>query len=152
MQSLQTTPKNVTRALIGFILSMPFAFPCMSATLVYSGDTTGAATWTRPSENGNLLPTDLSGAGTDVNYQSQPFYVDANGSYNFLSIAVAPTNWDNYLFLYQNDSITGAGNITAGTLPVPFDFSPTLGIVVIGVGWQSRKWLQKKHKKEIDLS
>jgi len=195
------SPKKLTEALIGFILLMPLSFPCMAATLNYSGDTTGEPTWTRPIENGNLPPTDLSDFGTDVNYQSQPFYVDTGGSYNFLSLAISPANWDNYLFLYQtsfdpldaltnvvignddfpstgragfnsvsltantqyylvttgladvyfgtyNDSITGLGNITAGLIPVPFDFSPTLGLIILGFSWQTQKWALRKQKEK----
>lgn len=182
---------------------MPFSFPCMAATLNYSGDTTGEPTWTRPSENGNLPPIDLFDI---ANYQSQPFYVDVNGSYNFFSLAVSPANWDNYLFLYQNsfdplnplsnviignddfpitgrsgfngvslttntqyylvttgydatqfgtydNSISGLGIVTAGTLPVPFEFSPALGLVALGVGWQTQRiWKMNFKKKSSDSS
>ncbi len=195
------SPKKLTEALIGFILLMPFSFPCMAATLAYSGDTTNTSTWTSPIENGNLPPTVLSGVSVDVNYQSQPFYVDTGGSYNFLSVAVSPAGWDNYLFLYQtsfdpldpltnvlignddflvpgrsgfngvsltantqyfvitsgfddasfgtyNGSITGSGNITAGLIPVPFDFSPVLGLVFLGGSWQAQKiWKNNRKKK-----
>ena len=175
---------------------MPLSFPCMAATLNYSGDTTGEPTQTRPSENGNLPPIDLFDI---ANYQSQPFYVDVNGSYNFFSLAVSPANWDNYLFLYQNsfdpfnplsnviignddfpipgrsgfngvgltadiqyflvttgfgdmffgtydNSISGLGIVTAGTLPVPFEFSPTLGLMIFGVGWQVQRMWKNKFK------
>lgn len=76
--------------------------PSMAASVQYSGTTVGQPTWNRPLDNGSNAPTSLSSVGTNVSYSVQEFSVDASGLYNFLSDAVSPTNWDNYLFLYQN--------------------------------------------------
>jgi hypothetical protein len=61
----------------------------------YSGDTTDASVWNRPL--GGSPPTLLSGIGTATPFSAQPFTVDTDGSYDFLSTA---DGWDNFLFLY----------------------------------------------------
>ena len=67
----------------------------------FSGNTTGEPTWNRPL-SGNP-PTSLSGVGTAVPYESQPFYVTANGAYDFLITGTSPANWDTYAFLYVSN-------------------------------------------------
>lgn len=69
--------------------------------VTYIGNTTGQSTWNRPL-SGNP-PTNLSGVGTATPYESQPFYVTADGAYDFLSTATDPASWDNYTFLYANN-------------------------------------------------
>lgn len=59
-----------------------------------SGDTTGAAIWTRPVED----LSSLSLIGTDVSYEVLAFQVDAAGAYNFEATAA----YDNFTVLYQN--------------------------------------------------
>jgi hypothetical protein len=83
-------------------IALGTAAPSMAASVQYSGTTVGQSTWNRPIDNGANPPTSLSGVGTNVSYSVQEFSVDASGLYNFLSDTVSPTNWDNYLFLYQN--------------------------------------------------
>ncbi len=71
-----------------------------AGTLTVNGTTAGGPTWNRPLA-GNP-PTGLSGVGTAVPYDVFGFVVDVAGAYDFLDVATNPTNWDNYLFLYQN--------------------------------------------------
>jgi hypothetical protein len=83
--------------LVGSILSIGLlgATSAQAATFTYSGDTTGAPTWNRPTSG--TPPTDLSVAGTNTPYDVFNFTVDASGSYLFNSTSA----YDNYGFLYQ---------------------------------------------------
>jgi len=65
-----------------------------AATYNYTGNTTGAPTYTRSFFDFS----GLSPSGANVNYQTLEFTVTASGSYNFLSAASG--GWDNFLFLY----------------------------------------------------
>ena len=71
--------------------------------LLWSGDTTGDPTWNRPSGM-----TTLSGSGTAVPYEVQPFYVTATGNYVFEAFYARATSWDGYIFIYS-------GSFNAGT-------------------------------------
>ena len=101
----------------------------------YTGTTVGGPTWNRPLSG--TPPSGMSGVGTSVPYDEFAFTVDASGAYDFLSLGVTPTNWDNFLVLYQtafsplsplmnvivaNDDFPGIGragfngvSLTAGT-------------------------------------
>jgi hypothetical protein len=70
------------------------ASPALAATII--GDTTGEETWNRVIGSG----PNLSGAGTDVAFQTTNFTVDANGIYDFATNAITP-GFDTYLFLYE---------------------------------------------------
>lgn len=65
----------------------------------FSGTTVGGPRWNRPVA-GNP-PTTLSGIGTDVAYSVIRFRVTASGAYDFRSTSLAPSSWDNFLFLYS---------------------------------------------------
>lgn len=73
-----------------------------AVTFQYADTTVGGPTWNRPVA-GNPPVAPLSGVGTAVAYHEFSFQVDVAGSYDFLSEAIAPENWDNYLFLYQSN-------------------------------------------------
>jgi hypothetical protein len=68
------------------------ATPAMSATVTFTGDTTGSPVFNRPVVGGGL-----SAVGTAVNYESIGFTVDLSGSYT-LSLA---TDYDSFLVLYS---------------------------------------------------
>lgn len=76
----------------------------------FSGSTVGGPTWNRPL-GGNPPTGSLSAVGTNVAYDVFQFRVTLTGAYDFRSTAIAPSGWDNYLFLYA-----GAFNATS-----PFD-------------------------------
>ncbi len=76
-------------------------FTQVASAQMFSGTTAGGATWNRP-VGGNPPIAPLSGVGTNVAYDLFSFQVTQSGTYDFLSTATAPTNWDNYLFLYQS--------------------------------------------------
>jgi len=63
-----------------------------AANLLWTGDTTGQPVFNRPSSM-----TGLSGLGTAVRFQVQPFYVTASGSYTF---EVLSAGWDTYALGY----------------------------------------------------
>ncbi|HAY13627.1 MAG TPA: hypothetical protein DCY02_04055 [Armatimonadetes bacterium] len=63
-----------------------------AANLLWNGDTTGQPTFNRPSSM-----TGLSGVGTAVPFQVQPFYVTASGTY---TMEVLSTGWDTYALAY----------------------------------------------------
>lgn len=99
--STTTMMKKLAVATAGTALAtFGTALPSMAGTLTYTGTTVGGPTWNRP-VSGNP-PTSLSAVGTNVSYSVQEFAVDTTGLYNFLSVGTTPTDWDNYLFLYQN--------------------------------------------------
>lgn len=64
-------------------------------TVMYSGDTTGAATWQRALASCG----GVSGAPGPMNYQVQPFHVGTNGAYDITSVQAG--GWDGYLVIYQ---------------------------------------------------
>ncbi len=87
-------------------------------------------TFNRPLETG----TGLSGVGTSVFYDVQPFYVAANGTFTFETVAPTPNAYDTFIFIYQNafnpgsplvnfvagdDDFTGAFTILPGPYGVP---------------------------------
>ena len=178
----------------------------------YSGDLTGQPVFDTPNE-GNP-PTSTVGAAI-FPYQSQPFFVDITGSYDFLSTSTgyttAPTPppapvWNNYTVLYQgsfnpstplanaiiaNDDLPSSGlsgfngvpltanaqyffvttvfnpddgygtftntiarsggapaNISLGTVTaVPFEFSPTLGLLILSGAWGLNSWWRYRQVK-----
>jgi hypothetical protein len=91
---------------------------------VFAGTTVGGPTWTRPVQGSPPVPP-LSGVGTATRYQALTFTVSASGSYNFLSTATNPVNWDNYTFLYVNsfNSNSAFTNLLRGN-----DDFPTIGL------------------------
>ncbi|MBV8884208.1 MAG: PEP-CTERM sorting domain-containing protein [Chroococcidiopsidaceae cyanobacterium CP_BM_RX_35] len=114
--SVKSTPKNhmsqTIRASIrgslgiasaALSLSLTVVLPSRAATISYSGDTTGQATFHRPQTPGfegtTANPTTaLSSNGTNVPYFSQPFFVDTTGAYDI----AGTQNFDGVQFLYQN--------------------------------------------------
>lgn len=68
-----------------------------AGTLSFIDTTVGEPVWNRP-----LSSNSLSGVGTAVAYDVTHIRVDQDGAYSFLSNALAPVNWDNYLFIYAN--------------------------------------------------
>lgn len=84
------------------IISLTVALPSQAATVSYSADTTGQATFNRPQTPGfegtTANPTTaLSSNGTNVPYYSQPFFVDTTGAYDI----AGTQNFDGVQFLYQ---------------------------------------------------
>lgn len=71
-------------------------------TVMYSDDTTGAATWDRPFAD----CTGLSGLGPVV-FEVQPFHVSASGPYDVTSVQ---TGWDGFIFIYQGSFNPAAPN------------------------------------------
>lgn len=92
--------KIATLALGAASLALSMAAPSLAGSLTYTGTTQGGQTWNR-TLSGNP-PNVLSGVGTATPYSVFEFNVDATGTYDFLSIATNPANWDNYLHLYRN--------------------------------------------------
>jgi hypothetical protein len=80
-------------------LAVAMAF-CTSAASAqtYSGTTLGGLTYNRQVN----ACAGASGTGTAVRYSVQALYTTTTGSFTFNSVAVSPSGWDNYLFLYQN--------------------------------------------------
>lgn len=76
-------------------VSAAIAVSAPAAAVVIVGDTTGGATYNRPTSG--APPTALSGVGTAVRFQVTPFTVTANGSYSFNN----SSSYDNYLGLYS---------------------------------------------------
>jgi hypothetical protein len=87
-------------------------------------------TWNRPFEDGS----GLSGVGTSVFFDVQPFFVAANGTFTFETVAPTPNNYDTFAFIYQNvfnpatplvnfvggdDDFTGTFAILPGPFAVP---------------------------------
>ncbi len=89
----------------------------------FAGSTVGGPTWNRPL--GGNPPTLLSGVGTNVAYDVINFRVTASTTYNFLSTAIAPTSWDNFLFLYAGsfDASSPFVNVIIGN-----DDFPSIGL------------------------
>lgn len=124
---------SVIAAAIGL---MVLSGAAQAVTFTWSGDTTGRPTYQRSFEDFS----GLSGIGNGVAYQTLSFTVDANGAYDFSSLAaVKPSSglrWDQFIFLYSptfsaaaplnngliaNDDASGLGTsaftfgLTAGT-------------------------------------
>ena len=91
--------RKTASKIAALVLAVALATPALSAQ-VFTGTTVGGPTFNRPVAGSP--PTSLSGVGTSVSYAFLNFTVSVTGNYNFLSEAIAPINWDNYLFLYQN--------------------------------------------------
>jgi hypothetical protein len=90
----------------------------------------GDPTWNRPLADGS----GLSGVGTNVFFDVQPFYVAASGTFTFETTAPTPNNYDTFAFIYQNsfnsatplinfvggsDDFTGVFSILPGPFAVP---------------------------------
>lgn len=101
---------QIVSAAIAFSLAANSA--SIAAQVTFAGTTTGQPTWNRPRDNDSSPPTQLSNFGTDVPYQSQPFFVDTSGFYDFTSIQ----NYDGVIFLYQDtfDPTTPLINVIIG--------------------------------------
>jgi hypothetical protein len=108
-------------------IAVAIAAVAMSAQLasaqIFFGNTTDGPTFNRPLSG--TPPTSLSAVGTNVRYDAFGFTVSLSGNYSFLSAALAPLGWDNYLFLYQdafdaNDPLT---NVLVGN-----DDNPIIGL------------------------
>jgi hypothetical protein len=71
-----------------------------TASVNYSGDTTGGLTWARPYDlgDGTSGSCSISGAGTAVAYNVQEFHVDTTGLY---TMDGTWTGFDGYLHLYE---------------------------------------------------
>ncbi|MBV9389510.1 MAG: hypothetical protein JOZ78_24070 [Chroococcidiopsidaceae cyanobacterium CP_BM_ER_R8_30] len=107
-------------------LSLTGALPSRAATVSYSRDTTGQATFNRPQTPGfegtTANPTTaLSSNGTNVPYFSQPFFVDTTGTYDI----AGTQNFDGVQFLYQNsfDPTNSLTNLVSANDSFP-DASP----------------------------
>lgn len=74
-------------------------------------------------------------------------FIEATDTANFNGFGTDDPNTNWTLRFY--DSVTGnAGNLTGATLditPVPFEFSPTFGLLALG-GWTGRKKIASKFK------
>jgi PEP-CTERM motif len=77
-------------------LSAAVATPAFAGTTIFTGDTTGGATFNRPIAG--TPPTNLSGVGTAVRFVVNPFTVTQSGSYSFFNV----TNYDSYLGVHAN--------------------------------------------------
>lgn len=78
------------------LIFLAFATVCgqaMANTGFWNGDTTGGPTFNRPSSM-----TTLSGVGTNVNYQVQPFWVLGSGQYVMETRGL--THPDTYILVY----------------------------------------------------
>lgn len=73
------------------------AIIAQAGTLTFTDTTVGGPTWNRP-----LTLNNLSGVGTNVAFDVTHIRVDQNDVYTFVSSALAPAGWDNYLVLYAN--------------------------------------------------
>ncbi len=127
--------RKTAKSLATLSLAVALAAPLLSAQ-VFTGTTVGGPTFNRPVAG--TPPTSLSGVGTAVPYNFLSFTVSNSGSYNFLSEAIAPANWDNYLFLYQNSFNPGAplsnaliGNDYPTIGRSGFDFTLTSGTTYV---------------------
>ena len=69
----------------------------LEATGNFSGDTTGAPVFNRPTANGTAPPVALSGGATAVAFRVNQFTVDANGSYTITSNT---STYDGFLCVY----------------------------------------------------
>ncbi len=101
MTKFQLRHKLLAATVGSAFMALASAAPSIAATVTYTGTTVGQSTWNRPDV---VLdpPVILSPIATSVRYSSQIFNVSTSGSYNFLSTAVSPANWNNVLFLYRN--------------------------------------------------
>ena len=97
------------------------------ATVSYTGAlTTGTGpTYNRVNANGTAVPTALSTSATATFYEAKTFTVPTTGSYNVISSAVSPTNWDNYTTLY-NGPFNPAAPLTNAL--IANDNQPTIGL------------------------
>lgn len=90
----------MNRLLISLALAIS-ATSVIAQTAFWNGDTTGGPTWNRP-----LSLSGLSGTGTNVPYQLQPFYVSLTGTYAFEVAGARPTtsftHTDTYILVYGN--------------------------------------------------
>src|SRR5690349_18019416 len=105
------------------------------ATVTYSGAIPATPTYNRPTVTGTFTCGGLSGVGTAVGYNTQPFTVDVSGAYTFTTTVYTGTS-DPMMFLYTptfnpaaattncvagDDDTAGGGrptfttNLTAGT-------------------------------------
>lgn len=113
------------RKLLPIALTLAVAPFAAAADFFWGGDTTGAPTFNRPSGLSSL-----SGVGTAVKYQVQPFYVTVSGSYAFEANFATGTSWDGYILAYTgsfnpatplanlingDDDYTGALPLLGGT-------------------------------------
>lgn len=89
----------------------------------FAGTTVGGPRWNRPIA-GNP-PTTLSGFANNVAYDVIRFRVTVSGAYDFRSTSIAPTSWDNYLFLYSGsfNAATPLASVIIGN-----DDFPDIGI------------------------
>ncbi|UGQ47540.1 PEP-CTERM sorting domain-containing protein [Massilia endophytica] len=75
------------------VLLLALAPPARADIFTITGNTTGASTFNRPTEDLSVL----SGIGTEVAYDILAFQVSMDGIYSFLSTA----SFDNFIFMYQ---------------------------------------------------
>ena len=115
-------PNHLFRiAFTAIALSLSVTLPSEAVSVSYSGDTTGEATFNRPQtegfEGGANLPTSLSGNGTAVPYNSQPFFVKTTGAYN----VTGSQNFLGIQYLYSNsfNAATPLVNVLQGNDPFP---------------------------------
>jgi hypothetical protein len=92
-------------ALAALTLLLALAPPARADIFTITGNTTGAPTYNRLTEDLGAL----SGFGTDVAYNILSFQVTVDGIYTFLSTA----EFDNFIFMYEysfdpNDPFTNA--------------------------------------------
>ena len=106
-----------------FMLAL-FSASAAADVITANSTTVTGDRWNRPVQNGNNPPTVLSSVGTNVQFEVEELYVDAPGTYSFLSTATSPAGWDNYAFLYVNafNPTTPLTNVLIGD-----DDNPTIG-------------------------
>ena len=111
-----------------------------------------AASFTTSNTNNYELKVDSSGYQLFANSGTSPILNGSLRTYNFNPsaskppLAFNPYETENFLFLGDNTG-QAHGDFTIGAVSVssvPFDFSPTLGLALIGIGISLRKvYLQK---------
>jgi hypothetical protein len=80
---------------VAIVLAATVSTPALAGVTVFSGNTTGGATYNRPLSG--TPPTNLSGVGTAVRYVVNPFTVSASGAYDFLNQGT----YDTYLGIHR---------------------------------------------------
>ena len=110
------------------------------------------ASFTTSDTNSYELKVDSSGYQLFANSATLPILDGSLRTYNFTPAASNPPltfnpyTTENFLFLGDNTG-QAHGNFTLGAVSVstvPFDFSPTLGLALIGIGISLRKFSLKK--------
>jgi hypothetical protein len=120
-----TEGEGAVKRILVLAAVLSFIGPALAANALWSGDTTGMPVFNRP-----VSLSSLSGVGTAVPFEVQPFWVTADGAYTF-EVSGA-NNWDTYALAYSmsfdpgnaltnlingDDDYTGAFTILPGSGP-----------------------------------